>query len=586
MDVDVEAEDERRTRKRDEARERVMVQQRKLREVMRGKTIVRNKVTGEIRVLDKPEENMEEEEELNYDELVGDDENHIDLMIEVEESMQNDKIWNTFGSTGSLDGHSYLDDLAEVEREDDRKRESVKKRKKVEEEEVEIKIKGLKVSPGWVERTKEALEDEKWQRIVIDKTGRGDGAGKERREGMTIPDSHDVGLDRRGSILNSSNRRAHNFGSNKMPLFARKDGGKGEGRNWTASFTRAGCVACRNEMGILNHRGRGGEPIVMVIGDGSVPSVVGYTIEGKEECCSWVIKKELLSLDEVPVILRKLNQEKKEWDRMNKRKEHEYFLQEGSKVIVVSYAQLRRDGIEGYIQEFNNMLRECNREIVEYGIEILPAVPTIGAGIDELGRIMIAGIQDWIEWIADTTGRREIKELAKSGGMDKKQNQEGWIQYKPSFVKTEVRKDERSRVGKRTLEMIRGERREIKVSVPTEPEEIGRIMENRRKVGDILEEERQSRKSSENGVSIEGEYTFSMAISRYSKVATEEGRYKGSVVKNITEQLRMRARYEGNGNGNDRSLRDWKDSRRDRENGRTGGDARTYCEDKRGMDRR
>jgi hypothetical protein len=187
MEVDVEVEEERRKRKRGEARERVIVQQRKLREVMRGKTLVRNKVTGEIRVLDKPEENMEEEEELNYDELVGDDENHIDLMIEVEESMQNDKVWNTLGSTGSLDGHSYLNDLAEVEREDDRKRESVKKRKKVEEEEVEIKIRGLKVSPGWVERTKEALEDEKWQRIVIDKTGRGDGSGKERREGMTIP---------------------------------------------------------------------------------------------------------------------------------------------------------------------------------------------------------------------------------------------------------------------------------------------------------------------------------------------------------------------------------------------------------------
>jgi hypothetical protein len=54
-----------------------------------------------------------------------------------------------------------------------------------------------------------------------------------------------------------------------------------------------------------------------------------------------------------------------------------------------------------------------------------------------------------------------------------------------------------------------------------EPEEIRRIMESRGKVGDILEEERESRKSSENGVSIEGEYAFSMSISRYSIVATE-----------------------------------------------------------------
>jgi hypothetical protein len=41
-----------------------------------------------------------------------------------------------------------------------------------------------------------------------------------------------------------------------------------------------------------------------------------------------------------------------------------------------------------------------------------------------------------------------------------------------------MRKEERSRLSKGTLEMIRGERREIKVSLPAEPEEIGRIMES------------------------------------------------------------------------------------------------------------
>jgi hypothetical protein len=79
----------------------------------------------------------------------------------------------------------------------------------------------------------------------------------------------------------------------------REDGKKGEGRNWTASFTRAGCVACRNEGGMLNHRGRSGGPVIMVVGDGSILSVVGYTEQGKEENCAWVFKRELLSLEEV-----------------------------------------------------------------------------------------------------------------------------------------------------------------------------------------------------------------------------------------------------------------------------------------------
>jgi hypothetical protein len=177
MEVDVEEEEERRKLRRDEARERAMVQQRKLREVMRGKTIVRNKVTGEIRVLDKPEENMEEEEELKYDEIVGDDENHIDLMIEVEESMQKDKVGKAWGSTGSLDGHSYLDDLAEVEREDDRKRESVKKRKKVEEGITRLGRKDQRGIRGGKVAKDSDRQDRKGRRSGEGKEGRNDDPG-------------------------------------------------------------------------------------------------------------------------------------------------------------------------------------------------------------------------------------------------------------------------------------------------------------------------------------------------------------------------------------------------------------------------
>jgi hypothetical protein len=51
-------------------------------------------------------------------------------------------------------------------------------------------------------------------------------------------------------------------------------------------------------------------------------------------------------------------------------------------------------------------------EIIDSGIEILPAILTVGEGIDELGRIMIVGIQAWVEWIpvVEETLSREIKE--------------------------------------------------------------------------------------------------------------------------------------------------------------------------------
>ncbi len=58
---------------------------------------------------------------------------------------------------------------------------------------------------------------------------------------------------------------------------------KQEGKNWLASFTKTGCVSCRNEDGKLNHRGRDGRPVTMLVGDESVPTVVGYTKEGKVE---------------------------------------------------------------------------------------------------------------------------------------------------------------------------------------------------------------------------------------------------------------------------------------------------------------
>jgi hypothetical protein len=61
-------------------------------------------------------------------------------------------------------------------------------------------------------------------------------------------------------------------------------------KNVVVTFTRMGCVACKNEEGDLNHKGRGGSPIIMVMGDEGTPTVVGYTRKGEEQGCTlgWV----------------------------------------------------------------------------------------------------------------------------------------------------------------------------------------------------------------------------------------------------------------------------------------------------------
>ncbi len=113
--------------------------------------------------------------------------------------------------------------------------------------------------------------------------------------------------------------------------------------------------------GKLNHRGRDGRPVTLLVGDESVPSVVGYTREGKVEGqgdeCVWIFKKEHMGLDEVSVILRKINLDKRAADRQAGKRDHDFFLPNGSKVLVASYVHLRREGLDGYVGDFNTMVR-------------------------------------------------------------------------------------------------------------------------------------------------------------------------------------------------------------------------------------
>jgi hypothetical protein len=55
-----------------------------------------------------------------------------------------------------------------------------------------LKLRGLKSSPGWEERSKIAVNEVRWQRKIIDKCN--GGKKEERIENISIVDGHDLGL--------------------------------------------------------------------------------------------------------------------------------------------------------------------------------------------------------------------------------------------------------------------------------------------------------------------------------------------------------------------------------------------------------
>ena len=102
-------------------------------------------------------------------------------------------------------------------------------------------------------------------------------------------------------------------------------------------------MGCSDAKGDNCHVGRSGEPIILIIGDEATPSAVGYSKKGEQNGCCWIFKKEHLGLNEVPTILKRLDEEKKAWDKECGRRGHDFFLPNGSKVLVGSYTHLRTE---------------------------------------------------------------------------------------------------------------------------------------------------------------------------------------------------------------------------------------------------
>jgi hypothetical protein len=115
------------------------------------------------------------------------------------------------------------------------------------------------------------------------------------------------------------------------------------------------------------------------------------------------------------------------------------------------------------------------------------------------------------------------------GGKEKNKERKGLISYKPSYVKTDekVRKVGAKEVKRYNLELIKGERREVIEYMPAAPEEIRELLERRGKNMREDEEERLTRICTENGISVESEYTFSTAVGRYTRWQRRKGDLKG-----------------------------------------------------------
>jgi hypothetical protein len=76
------------------------------------------------------------------------------------------------------------------------------------------------------------------------------------------------------------------------------------------------------------------------------------------------------------------------------------------------------EGLEGYVSDFNAMVKELRVVTGDSGIEVLPVAPVVYDGIDDVGKTLMAGVREWIKWIGDKSGRVEIGELSETGGRE------------------------------------------------------------------------------------------------------------------------------------------------------------------------
>ena len=185
--------------------------------------------------------------------------------------------------------------------------------------------------------------------------------------------------------------------------------------------------------------------------------------------------------------------------------------------------------MEGYIGDFNNMVRDLWQTMGDIGVEVLPYVPVVYKGIDAVGGELLAGVKNWIEWMAEQQDRRSVNELAKTAGEEVGWRECSRVIYRLCLVVMTNREkgkegEERiwSNIGNR-VEYVKGERREVELRCMQPAREIGRMLEEKG-IGGMEEEfEQEKRSSFARGVLVEAEYCFTNAVGRFTKEALRRG---------------------------------------------------------------
>ena len=81
---------------------------------------------------------------------------------------------------------------------------------------------------------------------------------------------------------------------------------------------------------------------------------------------------------------------------------------------------------------------------------------------------MLAGVRNWIEWMAEQKGRESIGKLGRTGGEEVSWSRSSRIIYRPSFMsmtrkQVEGERSERWQNKGNRMDYVRGERKEVEL---------------------------------------------------------------------------------------------------------------------------
>ena len=130
--------------------------------------LMRSRVSGEIRLVGEKDKKEEGEEVVKLEEVVGVSD-VVELVIEegVEATEVEEEDTGSVSSKGLGSGYAFLDAIEEDKRDEEvEKKKEERRKRKSEDSDRMLRVKGLKVMPGWAERAKESRENPIWCRKV------------------------------------------------------------------------------------------------------------------------------------------------------------------------------------------------------------------------------------------------------------------------------------------------------------------------------------------------------------------------------------------------------------------------------------